>query len=129
ACSSNSSDPAPVMPGSGPQLSAPRPPADKLELKKPVERALKATEVHRYRMELPAGQVARGVVMQKGIDVALVTYDPSGKKIGDYDSPNRAHGPEPFLIEAPIAAAYDLAVKPFVEPGATGSAGEARYEA
>src|SRR5688500_10491066 len=77
---------------------APRPTADPLEVGRVVERALGRAETHRFRIELPANHAALGVLMQNGIDVALMTSDPSGKKLGEFDSPNGDKGPEPFLI-------------------------------
>jgi len=106
ACSTSSAPPPPAA----------KPVGDPLEKGKVVEKELKAHESHRYLIKLPAGQVARGVVMQKGIDIQLITYSPSGKKLGEFDSPNGDQGPEPFLIEAKGAGNYTLEVKPFEEP-------------
>jgi enterochelin esterase family protein len=104
---------------------APKPPpvaADRLEPKRPVERTIRAGDAHRYRFELAAGHTAIGVVMQDGIDLALIVFDPAGRKLGEYDSPNGTHGPEPYVIEATTAGAYDLEVRPFVEPPPGGTA-------
>jgi enterochelin esterase-like enzyme len=106
--------------------------ADPLERGKPIARPLKSTEVHRYRIELPAASVATGVVMQDGIDLAVVTYDATGKKVAEFDSPNGSKGPEPFVIEGTVAGAYDFEIKPFVEPARGSGAAPVetgRYEA
>src|SRR5262245_51319306 len=89
ACSSSSSPPAPETKPAPPTVSA-----EKLERGKPVEKAIRKGEPHRYRIETGAGMVVTGVVMQKGIDVALHIYDPSGKHLAELDSPNGNDGPE-----------------------------------
>lgn len=108
--------PAPAAPKPAP--AAPKPPvaADRLEPGRPVARAIRAGEAHRYRIELAAGQAAIGVVMQDGIDVALNVFDPAGRKLAELDSPNGEKGPEPFVIEATAGGAYDLEVRPFDTP-------------
>lgn len=126
---------APAVTPEAPAKPPPLPPADRLERGRPIERAIRAGEAHRFRFELAAGEAAIGVVMQDGIDVELITFDPAGHKLGDFDSPNGTKGPEPFVIEATVAGAYDLEVRPFVEPPPPGGApaaappAEGRYEA
>lgn len=94
----------------------PLPPATPLTAGAPIEKAIKAGESHRYRVTLAAGHVASGVVMQKGIDVEVVTYDPTGNKLDTVDSPNGDNGPEPFTVEATVAGSYDIEVRPFTTP-------------
>jgi len=125
ACSSSSSPPAPEAKPASPKAAA-----EKLERAKPVEKSIRKGESHRYRIEAGAAMVVKGVVMQKGIDVAVHTYDPNGKHLAEVDSPNGDNGPEPFVIETTVAGAYDVEVRPFVEPlpDGTPATAEGRYE-
>lgn len=109
---------APTSPKIEPRIL---PPADPLEIGRPVEREIGAQAVHRYRFELSAGNVATGVVTQNGVDVVVVTFDPSGNKLAEFDSPNGNKGPEPFSIEAIVGGAYDFEVRPFIEPSGSGA--------
>jgi erythromycin esterase len=96
----------------------------KLELGKPVEREMRAGEIHAYYVSLVTGQFLRATIDQRGIDVIVTVFDPDGKKIFEIDSPNGTQGPEPVDIEASSSGAYRLEVKPLeqeVKPG--------RYEA
>ncbi|KAB2911398.1 MAG: hypothetical protein F9K40_00885 [Kofleriaceae bacterium] len=120
--------PSPAVPVTRP--AAPRSAAETLAHGTSVEKAIEKGESHRYRIDAGPGMVAIGVVVQDGIDVAVHIYDPSGKHLAEVDSPNGAHGPEPFRIETTVAGAYEIEVRPFVEPLPDGTpAPEAgRYE-
>jgi enterochelin esterase family protein len=120
ACSPSKSDKPSPTPPTPPTPAPPTPSvaAEAITVGTPVEKPMRAGDAHRYRIEVPAGNVVTGVVMQKGIDVALVTFDPTGKQLGSFDSPNGDNGPEPFEIEGTIAGAYDIEIRPFIEPGA-----------
>jgi len=116
ACSSPSPPSVPEAKPAPPHVNA-----EQLARGTPIEQSIRNGESHRYRIELGAGMVAQGVVLQNGVDVGLHTYDPRGNQLAELDSPNGDYGPEPFVIEATIAGAYDLEVRPFLEPGPGGT--------
>ena len=90
----------------------------------PVERELKADEVHAYQIELAAGEFLRATVEQRGIDVVVTVFAPDGAKLAEVDSPNGSHGPEPVSFVAKSAGAYRLEVRSLEKTAAPG-----RYEA
>lgn len=57
-----------------------------LELNKPIEREISAGEVHAYNLTLKADEYVRVEADQRGIDLALWTFDPAGKKISEVDA-------------------------------------------
>src|SRR5438067_1795099 len=67
-----------------------------LELGKPIERELAGGQSHSYRIALTSGQYLHIVVDQRGIDVVVTLFDPTGKQVIEVDSPNGDQGPEPI---------------------------------
>ena len=108
----------------GDPLHAARDRGAPLEIGKPIEREIRGGETHAYEITVPAGQVARGVVEQRGVDVALRVVDPGGTVVAKLDSPNGPQGPEPWTIEATGPGPWRLEVSPFGEKDNPG-----RYEA
>src|SRR2546423_8955876 len=66
-----------------------------LEVGKRIEREMKGSETHAYRLTLTAGQLLHAVVDQHGIDVVVSLFGPDGKQVVEVDSPNGIQGPEP----------------------------------
>ena len=78
---------------------------------KTIERELGPTEVHVYQVPLEAGQFMRAVLNQHGIDVVITTFDPTGQRISDFDSPNGREGPEPVTIAPKVSGTYRVEVR------------------
>lgn len=96
--------------------------ASSLQPGPPIERALSAGQPHTYTINLEQGQFVGVIVDQHGIDVVIRTFSPSGQRLGEFDSPNGANGPENVSIAASVAGEYRLEVAPLdpsrnVQPG------------
>lgn len=92
-----------------------------LKLNQPIEREIRVKDVHTFYLELKEGEFVHVSVMQKGVDVVVRAYDPSGAKIAEIDSPNGAEGEEPCEFEAAVAGKYKLEVAPLPEDTAGGN--------
>lgn len=73
--------------------------------------ALRGGEAHRYTLNLKAGEYAKVVVLQKGVDAVVTALGPDGAQMAEVDSPNGTQGPEPVEILARAAGAYTVVVK------------------
>ncbi len=87
-------------------------------------RTVSAGERHAYTATLEAGQFARFVVDQRGVDVIVDLIGPAGDLLREVDSPNGDRGPEPVELVAPASGVYSLVVRAFDE-----RAGDGVYEA
>ncbi len=83
-----------------------------LQLGTPVERQLGPGQVHEFTVNLEENSLIQLVVEQRGIDVIVKAVSPSGKSIGEYDSPNGNAGPEHVSFVAATAGNYRIAVSP-----------------
>jgi CHAT domain-containing protein/Tfp pilus assembly protein PilF len=75
-----------------------------------LERELAGGETHQYRVTLTTGQFLYALVEQKGIDLVVGLFDPTGKQIALADSPNDQWGTEPVLVVARVAGDYRVEV-------------------
>lgn len=91
--------------------------AQPLKQSQPVERELKASETHAYKITLEAGQFLNAAVNQRGVDVVVRVFAPDGSNIAEIDSPNGTAGDEPIALEAKTTGAYRIEISP-VEPAA-----------
>ena len=91
-----------------------------LESGRRIERDLKGGETHAYSVRLEAWQYAYVVANQKGVDVVVRLFDPSGAMLDEVDSPNGANGPEPVKWVAQTSGTYRIEVLA-LEKGASGT--------
>src|SRR5262245_31212453 len=76
-----------------------------------VEQEIRGGEADLYRLRLSAGEYARAVVEQRGIDLVLALYTPEEEKVVEVDGPGGAVGPEPVSIVAERSGDYRLEVR------------------
>lgn len=70
---------------------------------------------HEYEVLIDEGQFALFNVEQKGIDVKIMTRDPDGSEIEEFDSPNGPFGNELVVIDANQSGIYTLELIPLGE--------------
>jgi CubicO group peptidase (beta-lactamase class C family) len=92
------------------------------ELKKgvPLSVLLKAGDTLRYTVTMDANMFAYFNLVQDGVDAMITTYDPDGKKIQSFDSPNGRKGPEPVTLFSDKKGGYVLEVTALEEKGYQG---------
>ena len=82
-----------------------------LEKGRSVRRKIAGGEQHPYRVRLGAGQLARVVVEQDGIDLALLVSGPDGKVIAEVDFDSRLRAQESISQVAEAAGDYQFIVR------------------
>ena len=78
----------------------------------PIERELKPGQVHEYTINLAENQFIQITVDQLEIDVIVRVLSPSGKPLGEFDSPNGGEGPEHVSFVASTGGVYRVSVAP-----------------
>jgi len=91
----------------------------------PIERTIGSSESHTYVINLSENQYLQFVVNQHGIDLIVRVFSPTGKGLGDFDTPNGAEGPENVAIVGITSGAYRIVVSA-LNPNAPSESG--RYE-
>jgi hypothetical protein len=78
----------------------------------PIERTLAAGQTHSYNISLEQDQLLQLVVDQRGIDVVVRVFSPAGRRLGEFDTPNGADGPENVTVIAEAPGLYRIDVAP-----------------
>ncbi|MBK1439420.1 beta-lactamase family protein [Parapedobacter sp. ISTM3] len=78
---------------------------------KTVTAEISAGEKHLYQITLEKDRFAHLNILQKGVDVKVVTYDANGKIAGDFDSPNYTSGPESAALYSSGKGIYILEIQ------------------
>src|SRR5688572_3118283 len=91
---------------------------------RPVAREIRGSEQHSYQVNLGAGQYARIIVEQKGIDVVLALSGTDGKPVVEVDNTlSGTRGIEVVSLVADAGGDYAFTVRPFEKDASAG-----RYE-
>lgn len=83
-----------------------------LQTGSPVERELANQQLHEFSVTAQENEYIELVVEQKGVDVIVKVISPSGKILGQFDTPNGAQGPEHVSFVALTAGRYTVTVGP-----------------
>ena len=78
----------------------------------PLQRTISPGESHTFTIDLSDEQYLQFVVDQKGIDLIVRVFSPTGKSLGDFDTPNGPEGPENVAIVAVSGGSYRIVVSP-----------------
>jgi len=78
----------------------------------PLQRTISPGESHTFTIDLSDEQYLQFVVDQKGIDLMVRVFSPTGKSLGDFDTSNGAEGPENVAIVAVSGGSYRIVVSP-----------------
>jgi hypothetical protein len=82
----------------------------------PIERTIGPGQTQQFDITLEENTFIQLVVDQRGIDVVVKVLSPSGKTLGEYDSPNGSDGPEHVSFVGVSAGIYSIMVSP-LSPG------------
>lgn len=89
----------------------------------PIQKEIAKGESHLYRIRLDRKQYMQIAINQESIGLAVVLFDPEGKKISEISNPGLIPDQETISLIAQIPGEYRLQVRPVGEGPATG-----RYE-
>jgi hypothetical protein len=87
----------------------------------PIEHTIGPNQTQQFDITIEENTFVQLVVEQRGIDVVVKVVSPSGKTLGEYDSPNGNDGPEHVSFVGISAGIYSIMVTPLNSgDGATG---------
>lgn len=65
---------------------------------------------HVYKIRLEKNQFALLKIVQKGVDTKVMTYDPKGQQVGEFDGPNGNSGPEEATLLSSARGTYTVTI-------------------
>ncbi len=77
-----------------------------------LEHELRDMPVHRYGVELTPGEYARVRVAQKGADMSVALFSPSGQEMLEFDNPSDRNGSKQISVIAEAAGIYSFEIRP-----------------
>ena len=87
-----------------------------------VERSISRSESHTYTITLGDEDYLQFVVLQRGIDLVVTVTSPTGKSLGNFDTPNGGDGPENVARVSVVGGAYQISVA-VLDPKGDGGGG------
>jgi CHAT domain-containing protein len=84
----------------------------RLESGKPTEQTLKAGDLHRYELALPADQLVQLDVMQRGLNVKVSVLNPAGIIVVSVDRDQTIRGSELVTFISDTAGVYRIEIAP-----------------
>jgi CHAT domain-containing protein len=94
---------------------------EQLEPGKPLERKLAGGQSHQYEIRMNSEEFLRLVVDQRGIDLALVLFGPTGARITEVDNRQRERGLEIVSLIAKEPGVYRIEVRSLRQTDPLGS--------
>lgn len=94
------------------QVNASQAAATALKQGESLKREITRGQMHAFSVTLEAGQYARAVVEQQGIDLVINTFNPDGSPQIEFDNPTGLRGSEIILIQAGATGEHRLEVRP-----------------
>jgi len=91
------------------------------------EKLLK-NQKHGYKINLNKGEFFEMTVMQKGVDVVIDLFSPTGTLIKTFDAPNGKNGPERVELSPESDGSYRFEIYPLNDQGAMTDSMKSKWE-
>jgi CubicO group peptidase (beta-lactamase class C family) len=88
---------------------------ESLKIGKTIYAEIAPGQKHQYTIKLKKDQNVRLKLLQDGVDVKIITYDQTKKKLEEFDSPNGRSGPENISINSIQKGDYIIEIIPIDE--------------
>ena len=83
-----------------------------LKLNTKIESEIGGGQTHFYKIKIQAGNCARLIVLQKGIDLTITVKNPDGKIVTAVDRPNGSFGRETVTFTSEVEGEFSILISP-----------------